>query len=108
MVPSDFTPKKEGASDVIQQLERKTHKLLEESTILARKRDFGRAVDAATAAVQTERQLTRLREDDNPDSVNTDITYAVQVNLGTIYTLAGMHTQVWQRITAPRLPSSWF
>lgn len=93
VMTSDFTPKVEGKEDMMRKLERKTHQLFEESTVLARKRDYARAVDTATAAIQAERQLTRLREEDNPDNVNTDITYAVMLNLGSIYQQAGMHSK---------------
>jgi tetratricopeptide (TPR) repeat protein len=93
VMTTDFAPKVEGKEDIMRKLERKTHGLFEESTVLARKRDFARAVDAATAAIQTERQLSRLRDEDNPDNVNTDITYAVMLNLGSIYQQAGMHSK---------------
>ena len=47
----------------------------------------------------TERQLVKQRETHTPDQVNSDLTFAVLVHLGSIYQRCGMSTEAIQTYT---------
>eukprot|EP00041_Stephanoeca_diplocostata_P022517 m.538349 g.538349 ORF g.538349 m.538349 type:complete len:837 (-) comp22083_c0_seq4:1197-3707(-) len=92
--------KPERKDDVMRKLERKVHQHLEDSAMLASKKEYAKSIDAAKMAVQIERQLTKLREDENPDVMNWDLTYAVQVNLASIHHRAGMFSEALHQYQA--------
>lgn len=74
-------------------LEKKVHTLMEESAVLANTKKFPEAIELAKKAVTNEKQLSKLKEEQNPDSVNFDLTYAVQLHLGSLYQRASMDSE---------------
>merc|ERR1719399_1570172 len=66
----------------LRELEREIHRLVEESAITRQQGDLQEALQKAKEAGKRERQLCRLREQQNLlDQLNVDLTYAVCLNL---------------------------
>lgn len=91
--PADLLNPVDDKDTGIRKLERTVHELIENSTSLVRANDTAKAIEAAKEASTKEKQLSRLREEDNPDTVNIELTFAVQVNLGCIYQQTNMFSE---------------
>ena len=91
--PADLLNPVDDKDTGIRKLERKVHELIEKSTSLVRGNETAKAIEAAKEASTKEKQLSRLREEDNPDTVNIELTFAVQVNLACIYQQANMYSE---------------
>jgi len=99
--------KPENTQDqVMHKIEADVNKTMVESAELAAKAKWSEAIDLAKKAVTLEKQLSKLKEEDNPDTFNTDLTYAVNLHLGSIYQRADMLSEalhVYQGIVKSKM-----
>merc|ERR1719262_605703 len=66
----------------LREMEKEIHRLVEESAITRQQGDLQGALEKAKEAGKRERQLCRLREQQNLlEQLNVDLTYAVCLNL---------------------------
>ncbi|KAG8345587.1 putative Tetratricopeptide repeat [Trypanosoma vivax] len=76
------------------EIERLTHKLIEESAMLALQKDFGGALEKAKEASKKERHLCKQREQLGlADQINADLTFAVHFNLAVQYQNHQLYTE---------------
>ncbi|RHW67832.1 intraflagellar transport protein 88 [Trypanosoma brucei equiperdum] len=76
------------------EIEKMTHKLIEESAVLALRKDYGGALEKAKEAGKKERFLCKQRENLGlADQINSDLTYAVHFNLAVQYQNHQMYTE---------------
>lgn len=52
-----------------------------------------KAIDKARDAVLTERQLTKQRESVNPETINVDLTYAVNLHAAHLFERSEQYTE---------------
>ena len=67
-------PEDKSGDEVDRKLEAEVHGLIEQSAILADKQNFQQALEHAKRAIVSERQLSKLREEQSSESVNLDLT----------------------------------
>jgi len=92
-IPQDLINPVSSKDSGLKKLERTVHEALERSTTLAANKEYAKAIEAAKEAVTTEKQLSRLREEDNPETVMLELTFAVELNLGSTYQQAKMYSE---------------
>lgn len=80
----------ERLEERIKAVELKIHKLLEETAMLCEQRKFQEAQIKAKEAIILDRQLSKLREEDNPETVNQDLSFATQLNQACVFEQAEM------------------
>lgn len=72
--------------DKAKDMEKKVHRLIEESAKALVEKEYQRALEKAKEAGKFERQLTKFRESHNlSDQINYDLTYSICVNLANTY-----------------------
>ena len=77
--------KADDTDQIMHKIEADVNKTMVDSAALAAKSKWTEAIELAKKAVTLEKQLSKLKEEDNPDTFNTDLTYAVNLHLGSIY-----------------------
>jgi intraflagellar transport protein 88 len=76
--------------DILRKLEADVNAKIGESAMLAERRKWTEAVAAAESAKTLERQFSKKKEEENPDAVNFELSYAVHLNLAAIQHRADM------------------
>jgi intraflagellar transport protein 88 len=72
--------------DKAKDMEKKVHRLIEDSAKLLYEKEYQKALEKAKEAGKAERALTKFRENNNlSDQINYDLTYSICVNLANAY-----------------------
>ncbi|EPY35529.1 intraflagellar transport protein IFT88 [Strigomonas culicis] len=80
--------------ELCMEMERQVNKLIEESAMLAKQRNFGAALERAKEAGKKDRALCKQREQLGfSEQINVDLTYAVHFNLAVQYQNHELYTE---------------
>lgn len=101
---SNFQPKDESTPEAkAKLLEKKVNVLLEESILASYRQDLKLALEKGKEAISKEKSLNnqkeRLSNSSEGIAVNSDLTFAVQFNLGIQYTRSGMFNEALNTFT---------